>query len=178
MITLINTSARALDRVTRMYGAQNANVLACNWVPVRPSCSEGQPREKRYHIAWLADSFRALIEKSMSICASSSPGRLPARLKSPNEAWSRYLIPDSLSQSDFAAEVIHPSQAWRWALHAACCCAVASQYAFSHAAPPLSGFPWSHHISQNTERFCRDPNDSKCYGLKESKSRWRLSSVG
>lgn len=60
-------------------------------------------------IAWLADSFRALIEKSMSICASSSPGCLPARLKSPNEARSRYLIPDSLSQSDFAAEVIHPS---------------------------------------------------------------------
>ncbi|KAM7382503.1 hypothetical protein PAMP_002230 [Pampus punctatissimus] len=40
---------------------------------------------------------------------SPSPGRLPARLKSPNEARSRYLIPDSLSQSDFAAEVIHPS---------------------------------------------------------------------
>lgn len=86
LIVLINTSARAPDRVVRMYGAENANVLACNWVPVRPSYSEGQPREKRYHIAWLADSFKALIEKSMSICASSSPGRLPTRLKSPNEA--------------------------------------------------------------------------------------------
>lgn len=121
-----------------MYGADNANALACNWVPVRPSCSEGQPREKRYHIARLADSFRALIEKSMSICASSSPGRLPARLKSPNEAWSRYLIPDSLSQSDFAAEVIHPSWAWRWAPRAACRCGgvVPTRLLLcSHAAP-------------------------------------------
>ncbi len=48
----------------------------------------------------------ALIEKSMSICASSSPGWLPACLKSPNEAWSRYLIPHLLCQSDFVAEVI------------------------------------------------------------------------
>lgn len=84
------------------------------WWPV-VGCQSGHHREKAIParkditIAWLADSFRALIEKSMSICASSSPGRLPARLKSPNEAWSRYLIPDSLSQSDFAAEVIHPS---------------------------------------------------------------------
>lgn len=54
---------------------------------------------------WLT-ALRALIEKSMSIWASSSPGRLPARLKSPNEAWSRYLIPHSLCQSDFVAEVI------------------------------------------------------------------------
>lgn len=153
---LINTSVRAPVRVVRMYGAENANVLACNWVPVRPSCSEGQPREKRYHIAWLADSFKALIEKSMSICASSSPGRLPARLKSPNEAWSRYLIPDSLSQSDFAAEVIHPSQAWRWALHTACCCGVVSAclLLFSYAAPLLSEITWIHHISQNTQWFC------------------------
>ncbi len=84
------------------------------WWPV-VGCQSGHHQEKAIPareditIAWLADSFRALIEKSMSICASSSPGRLPARLKSPNEAWSRYLIPDSLSQSDFAAEVIHPS---------------------------------------------------------------------
>lgn len=54
---------------------------------------------------WLT-ALRALIEKSMSICASSSPGRLPARLKSHNEAWSRYLIPHWLCQSDFVAEVI------------------------------------------------------------------------
>lgn len=84
------------------------------WWPA-VGCQSGHHREKAIParkditIAWLADSFRALIEKSMSICASSSPGCLPARLKSPNEAWSRYLIPDSLSQSDFAAEVIHPS---------------------------------------------------------------------
>lgn len=71
--------------------------------------SEGLPCERRYHHSTLADSFGVLIEKSMSICASSSPGRLPARLKSPNEAWSRYLIPDSLSQSDFVDEVIRPS---------------------------------------------------------------------
>jgi len=70
---------------------------------------EAIPTREDIAIAWLADSFRALIEKSMSICASSSPGRLPARLKSPNEARSCYLIPDSLSQSHFAAEVIHPS---------------------------------------------------------------------
>lgn len=88
------------------------------WWPV-VGCQSGHHREKAIPareditIAWLADSFRALIEKSMSICASSSPGRLPARLKSPNEAWSRYLIPDSLSQSDFAAEVIHPSGTYR-----------------------------------------------------------------
>lgn len=54
---------------------------------------------------WLT-ALRALIEKSMSICASSSPGRLPACLKSHNEAWSRYLIPHWLCQSDFVAEVI------------------------------------------------------------------------
>lgn len=84
------------------------------WWPV-VGCQSDHHREKAIPtreditIAWLADSFRALIEKSMSICASSSPGRLPARLKSHNEAWSRYLIPDSLSQCDFAAEVIHPS---------------------------------------------------------------------
>lgn len=54
---------------------------------------------------WLT-ALRALIEKSMSICASSSPGRLPARLKSHNEAWSRYPIPHWLCQSDFVAEVI------------------------------------------------------------------------
>lgn len=92
--------------------------LEMKWMPVwwpMVGCQSGHHREKAIPareditIAWLADSFRALIEKSMSICASSSPGRLPARLKSPNEAWSRYLIPDSLSQSDFAAEVIHPS---------------------------------------------------------------------
>lgn len=87
------------------------------WWPV-VGCQSGHHQEKAcpvrkdITIACLADSFRALIEKSMSICASSSPGCLPARLKSPNEAWSRYLIPDSLSQSDFAAEVIHPSQTW------------------------------------------------------------------
>lgn len=87
-----------------------------NWcVGLWLKCQSDHHREKAIPmgqditIAWLADSFRALIEKSMSICASSSPGRLPARLKSPNEAWSRYLIPDSLSQSDFAAEVIHTS---------------------------------------------------------------------
>lgn len=61
------------------------------WWPV-VGCQSGHHREKAIPmreditIAWLADSFRALIEKSMSICASSSPGRLPARLKSPNEA--------------------------------------------------------------------------------------------
>lgn len=84
------------------------------------------PVRKDITMAWLADSFRALIEKSMSICVSSSPGWLPAQLKSPNEAWSRYLIPDSLSQSDFAAEVIHPSWTWgpklNMSLTAPCCC--------------------------------------------------------
>lgn len=143
-----------------MYGAENANVLACNWVPVRPSYSEGQPREKRYHIAWLADSFKALIEKSMSICASSSPGRLPARLKSPNEAWSRYLIPDSLSQSDFAAEVIHPSWAWRWAPHAAWSCggvvlARLLPLLHSHPAPLVLAITWSRHISKITPAVLR-----------------------
>lgn len=60
------------------------------WPVVRCQSSHHQekasPMRKDITIAWLADSFRALIEKSMSICASSSPGRLPARLKSPNEA--------------------------------------------------------------------------------------------
>lgn len=66
------------------------------------------PTRQDITMAWLADSSVVLIKKSMSICASSSPGRLPAQLKSPNEAWSRYLIPESRSQSDFATEVIHP----------------------------------------------------------------------
>lgn len=165
-----------------MYGAENANVLACNWVPVRPSYSEGQPREKRYHIAWLADSFKALIEKSMSICASSSPGRLPARLKSPNEAWSRYLIPDSLSQSDFAAEVIHPSWAWRWAPHAAWSCggvvlARLLPLLHSHAAPPLSEISFkSSYFTKYPSGFAKTRMIQN--GLKESKSRRRLSSIG
>lgn len=103
----------------------HAHVVACGQVPVRPSLGEGHPRERRYHHSLVGWQLQGLIEKSMSICASSSPGRLPARLKSPNEAWSRYLIPDSLSQSDFAAEVIHPSgtSGGRFNMnHAACCC--------------------------------------------------------
>lgn len=97
----------------RVWSAKNTQVVACGQVPVKPSSREDPaPVRKDISMAWLADSFRALIEKSMSICVSSSPGRLPARQKSPNEAWSRYLIPDSLSQSDFAVEVIHPS--WTW----------------------------------------------------------------
>lgn len=83
------------------------------------------PKREDITMAWLADGFMALIEKSMSICASSSPGRLPARLKSPNEAWSRYLIPDSLSQSDFAGWSHPPIRDLGGEFnmnHAACCC--------------------------------------------------------
>lgn len=128
------------------------------WPVVRCQSSHHQekasPVRKDITIAWLADSFRALIEKSMSICASSSPGCLPARLKSPNEAWSRYLIPDSLSQSDFAAEVIHPSRPWRWVQHEPCTillmlfllafCCFQCLVAFWHAALPLSMITCSH----------------------------------
>lgn len=65
----------------------DAGVVVCGRVPVRPSVQERAiPMREDITIPWLADSFRALIGKSMSICASSSPGRLPARLKSPNEA--------------------------------------------------------------------------------------------
>lgn len=78
-------------------------------LPVRASSQVAEGRSPGGEISvwygWLT-ARRALIEKSMSICESSSPGWLPACLKSPNEAWSRYLIPQSLCQSDFVAEVI------------------------------------------------------------------------
>lgn len=83
--------------------------VGCVWVPVRPTSQVAEGRSPGGGISvwygWLT-AWGALIEKSMSICASSSPGWLPACLKSPNEAWSRYLIPHSLCQSDFVAEVI------------------------------------------------------------------------
>lgn len=61
-------------------------------------------------------------------------------------------------------------------LHTACCCGVvaACLLLFSQAAPLLSKIARNHRISQNIQRFC----NSKCYGLKEWRSRWRLSSVG
>lgn len=45
---------------------------------------------------------------------------------------------------------------------------------FLQAAPLLSKITRNHRISQNIQRFC----NSKCYGLKEWRSRWRLSSIG
>lgn len=78
------------------------------WVPVRPTSQVADGQSPGVGISlwhgWLT-ARRGLIEKSMSICASSSPGWLPACLKSPNEAWSRYPIPHSLCQSDFVVEV-------------------------------------------------------------------------
>lgn len=94
------------------HGAGSKGYMKLMWWPVG-RCQSGHHQEKAIPvgqditIAWLADSFRGLIEKSMSICASSSPGCLPARLKSPNEAWSRYLIPD-FTESKWLCSWSHP----------------------------------------------------------------------